>query len=306
LLLSVPKAGVADSPAALSLTLPDALVSPEFEQFLASHFGPRGREWLDRLPERVEHYRREWRLEVERLLPGGLLSCCLAVRRRAGEPAVLKLSGDWTPASREALALRSWNGGPTPALLELDEDGDALLLERIVPGGRFADGATAEGVERIARLLAALHAAPLSDEVKHRLPSIADVVEEQIATAGAEAAARSLAEADELRPRLARSRRCAAELLSSFAERDILLHGDLEPKNILCCRARGLVAVDPLPCSGDPAYDAGYWLATAVRPKRQDAVGRQLAARLELDPERVLAWASIVALDRRSRDAAAD
>jgi streptomycin 6-kinase len=32
--------------------------------------------------------------------------------------------------------------------------------------------------------------------------------------------------------------------------------GELENKNILVCQKRGLVVIDPLPCIGDPAYDA--------------------------------------------------
>jgi streptomycin 6-kinase len=31
----------------------------------------------------------------------------------------------------------------------------------------------------------------------------------------------------------------------------------IENKNILVCQKRGLVVIDPLPCIGDPAYDAG-------------------------------------------------
>jgi streptomycin 6-kinase len=76
------------------------------------------------------------------------------------------------------------------------------------------------------------------------------------------------------------------------------LHGDLESKNILRCRKRGLVAIDPLPCVGDPAYDAGYWLASVVESHFREDTGRVLSRQLGLDAGRVASWTAVVALDR--------
>jgi streptomycin 6-kinase len=88
-----------------------------------------------------------------------------------------------------------------------------------------------------------------------------------------------------------------ATLISSRPDRLWLLHGDLENKNILRCGKRGLVAIDPLPCIGDPAYDAGYWLASAVDQGGRDEASIRLSASLGLDPARVRAWAAVVALE---------
>ena len=45
--------------------------------------------------------------------------------------------------------------------------------------------------------------------------------------------------------------------LAADAPTTVLLHGDLTPANILDGgEQRGLVAVDPAPCLGDPAFDA--------------------------------------------------
>jgi streptomycin 6-kinase len=154
------------------------LVSAEFEHFIARHFGARGRAWLDLLPERVERYRREWELEIERFLPGGLMACSVAVRLSGGGSAVLKLSGPWTPTEREAVALRRWNGGPAPALIRADDDGDALLLERILPGDRFEGTKSHEDIENIAVLIALLHAPAVSENDTRRLPRLAEVIEQ--------------------------------------------------------------------------------------------------------------------------------
>jgi streptomycin 6-kinase len=272
------------------------LVSTDFERFVARHFGSRGRAWLDDLPERVESYRAAWRLEIEHFLPGGLMSCCLAVHTSAREQAVLKINGPWTATGREALALQLWHGGPAPALLRADAAGGALLLERIVPGETFQGRGDPAELQRVARLLRALHAATLNNAARDQLPTLAAVVEERITTAGEEAAARSAAEAKELEPRLARARTRARQLFASGDGHDVLLHADLENKNILVSDARDLVAIDPLPCLGESAYDAAYWAVAAeggsLRERR-----RLLATELGLDPERVRAWAAVIALE---------
>jgi hypothetical protein len=58
------------------------------------------------------------------------------------------------------------------------------------------------------------------------------------------------------------------------------------------------VAIDPLPCIGDPAYDAGYWLAPAVQPQLRQETGRVLSRYPALDADRATLWASVVALER--------
>ncbi|MDQ3866122.1 MAG: aminoglycoside phosphotransferase family protein, partial [Actinomycetota bacterium] len=171
------------------------LVSAEFEQFIARHFGADGRAWLERLPARVDHYRRAWQLDVEQFFPGGLMSCCLAVTTADRTAAVLKLSGRWTPAEPEAIALGHWAGGPAPALLAVDAAGDALLIERVVPGDVFAGVDSDADVVAVARLIRALHAPSLAAADADRLPRLRDRADEEIATAGAEAAARSAEEA---------------------------------------------------------------------------------------------------------------
>jgi streptomycin 6-kinase len=59
---------------------------------------------------------------------------------------------------------------------------------------------------------------------------------------------------------------------------------------------RGLVAIDPLPCVGDAAYDAGYWLGNIDRAER-DTASVALAEALDLDRTRLLAWAAVATLE---------
>jgi streptomycin 6-kinase len=73
----------------------------------------------------------------------------------------------------------------------------------------------------------------------------------------------------------------------------VLLHGDFDDRSLLVCAQRGLCAIDPLACSGDAAYDAGYWVHCDGRPGRR-ARFDEIVASTGLPLERVRDWAAIV------------
>ena len=84
--------------------------------------------------------------------------------------------------------------------------------------------------------------------------------------------------------------------------RSVLLHGDLTPVNVLDGGERGLVAIDPAPCVGDPAFDLVdlvFWRAGDVATIEQRAA--ELAHGIGADPGRTRAWcaafAGMVALE---------
>jgi streptomycin 6-kinase len=197
----------------------------------------------------------------------------VAATTEDGTRAVLKVGT--TGARWEATALLAWKGLGAPALLGHDVPAGALLLERILPGTR-PDGTSAEDV---ATLLRNLHvAAP--DEV----PSLADVVRQRLARAAEErrAPARKIAWA-----------RDALDELEQDDPPPVLLHGDLDDRNLLACARRGLCAVGAVPCAGDPAYDAGTWVHGSRRPGRRARLEAIVAA-TGLPRERVRDWAAVV------------
>jgi streptomycin 6-kinase len=99
-----------------------------------------------------------------------------------------------------------------------------------------------------------------------------------------------------------RGRRLAMRLAADAA-RSVLLHADLTPVNILDGGAgRGLVAIDPAPCLGDPAFDATdlvFWRAGDLETIAARA--EQLAPAIGADAGRLLDWcaafAAMVALE---------
>ena len=253
------------------------LVQETYRAFVARQYGAAGRAWLGSLPKTLAATAAEWGMELGGELHGGVLACVREVRLASGEDAILKVAGPWGRPRDEIAALRAWNGGPTPRLLRADPDRGALVLERIRPGTEAADADAGE----VASLLRLLRRppwpglAPLEEVARRRVQR---AVEQE--RASAEEAEDALA---------------TIEDLARTPVDPVLLHGDFDERNILHCAVRGLAAIDPLSAAGDPAYDAASWAHANRRPGAGDRA-EEIAAALDLDPARVRAWRSVVAV----------
>ncbi len=219
-----------------------------------------------------------WRLTLGDELAAPATCSAWAVRLADGGEAVLKLAGPSEPARHEIACLRAWRGAPAPLLLDADEDAGALLLERIVPGSQAVDAAP----EDVALLLAVMGAADLPDD----LPLLVDRVRDRLDRT--ERAGRTSG------ARLAWARSALSRLDDDQA-RPALVHGRFDARTVLRCARRGLCAVDPLPCAGDPTYDAACWIhagGSAGRRARFNA----LCSAAGLDRSRVRDWCGIAAV----------
>jgi len=89
-----------------------------------------------------------------------------------------------------------------------------------------------------------------------------------------------------------RGRRAALALAAETPAAQVVLHGDLTPVNVLDGGARrGLVAIDPAPCWGEPAFDTVDLLLWQVADLTElTARATDLAARLGLSPDRMVRW----------------
>jgi streptomycin 6-kinase len=83
--------------------------------------------------------------------------------------------------------------------------------------------------------------------------------------------------------------------LCASTEQTVLLHGDFAGKNLLSSGSSYL-AIDPIPCIGDPCSDVGFFAAghppAAGILHRADAI----AALMSLDRRRARRWAAIWAV----------
>ena len=155
--------------------------------------------------------------------------------------------------------MSQWETPHVPDVLAVDAEVGARLLEAIRPGTSLAESGRYASATAVADLMVSLHVRPtptsrygaVGERVSYLFDAHPGRRERRAVLHGHRAGA---------------SGRRAASRLATDPVSAVLLHGDLTPPNILDGGpARGLVAIDPAPCLGDPAFDAVdllLWRAT--------------------------------------------
>jgi streptomycin 6-kinase len=233
-------------------------------------------EWWPELTARLDRLAARWAVSVGEPVGRGNTSLVLWCRRADGARGVLKLSPDPALAVAEAGALRAWAAsGRVPELWGHDAGAGALLLEAV------GDGAPAlrpVDLDAVAGLIGGLHAA--------RAPAGFPLLAERVEWMFSHRITRGMPFADALE----RGGRAAIALAREPAP-TVLLHGDLHPGNVLDGGpARGLVAIDPRPCVGDPAFDGVDWVFHRADADEWAPRARALAAAIGCDPDRLWRW----------------
>jgi streptomycin 6-kinase len=274
----------------------------EVRRRLRARFGSEVDPWLGEVPAVLAMLGERWRLEFGSLIPHGSMSVIIRCDTADGHSAVLKIAPDRERLGMEAAALRTWVTPHVPSVYAVDDAVGALLLEAIEPGVMLRDTPGYPSTESVAELISSLHAGgssavtvPPFPPLTRRIANLFDSWEKQ----------RQLhPELVELVPEdlFERGRRLAARLAAQPSAH-VLLHGDLTPVNVLDGGThRGLVAIDPAPCLGDPAYDALdllVWHARDIATIETRAGG--LATAIGVGVARLLDWcvafAGMFALD---------
>jgi streptomycin 6-kinase len=280
----------------------------ELRRRLGRRFGSAIDAWFDELPLVLSDLAGRWDIEWGTLIQRGSMSVVIRCRTADGRPAVLKASPERERVAHEAAALASWKTSHVPAVLAVDESVGVLLIEAVEPGTPLVESAAYPRLASLVALLTSLH--------KHGVPDpsyrpVADHIA-YLFDSGLKNYERKPDLAELISPELyARGRQLALRLAADAAP-TVLLHGDLTPVNVLDGGAeRGLVAIDPAPCLGDPAFDAIdllFWRAEDVETIAVRA--EQLAPAIGADARRLLDWcaafAGMVALEIAEASDSAD
>ncbi|MFJ5984650.1 aminoglycoside phosphotransferase family protein [Lentzea sp. NPDC092896] len=254
---------------------------------LARRFGPEVAGWCADVPALVERVSARWGLVPGEALEPGAVSVVLRCRWHDGTPAVLKLSPDaeLLAAQSEMLALFA-SSGRVPAVLAAE--GDAVVLEEVLPGTLAEDLPFASLPGRWADLLAALHGVPARP-----VGLLRDRCEESFARIG-----RRLAEpvvGARISQALWDRAKARCEKLLDTDTSPVLLHGDLHPGNVLDGGERGLMAIDPKACLGDPCFDVVDLVVAGAGQEGVRARCEAVATACGLDGDRLFAWSQAIA-----------
>jgi streptomycin 6-kinase len=208
---------------------------------------------------------------------------------------VLKLSLPHREAQHEAAALEHWRGAGAARLYRHDPDRWALLIERCEPGVPLLSAANSdeEKLDHAAAVLRRLWSTPLREATP--IQSLAEVTSEW---------------ATLLRNRMSKLRppidaglvELGAQLLerlpSDDAAKNVVLHGDFNPGNVLSSQRAPWLAIDPKPMVGDAAFDPIPMLGQIgdlYDPGSDEALLRyrheRFADLVEISLERLLGWA---------------
>ena len=257
--------------------------------------GEAGAAWLRALPAVVEALGVRWELhDFGAPLPGGSHSYVVPVRYPAGA-AVLKLPLLGDENRLEPEALRVYDGDGAVRLLRHDPDSGAMLLEACSPGMPLGDHGDREAAIDIAcGLLRRLRREP---PVGHSFTTVAS---RAAGWAGEFEAELRRDVRDGPRP-LVEEAAYLARGLAVDARPGVLVNRDAHRGNFLAAEREPWLLIDPKPLVGDPAFDAGYLLADLAggSPDQSDVqhLVARLAAGLQVEAERVRAWALIRAVD---------
>ncbi|CAL9603306.1 aminoglycoside phosphotransferase family protein [Streptomyces albus] len=282
----------------LAPPVPAALFPADLPVFTEMSRTAEGRAWLAGLPALVETMRDRWQLRLGAPFHGGSCSWVAPARRPDGGEAVLKLTWPHPEARTEGAALDLWDGDGAVRVLDRDPERFALLLERVTPGTEMGDAVHLSADARLsaaAEVLRRLWSADADEARARGVGRLADTTAEWAELAERQAARRWPAELDTGLYRL------AAQLfreLPRTAGRQVLLHGDFNPGNLLAARRAPWLAIDAKPMTGDPAFEAWPLLEQVDDPFEHSDAQRVLSHRTALladalgeDVGRVRAWA---------------
>lgn len=254
---------------------------------LIDRFGEGVGSWCDDLPALVARLAKQWRLTVVDAKPGNT-GRTLICDGDDGRKKVLKLTPDRTIAESEAAALRAWEGCRRVVQVLGTELGDgAILLEGIEPGTQLFEAGVNVPWTEVGDLLTQIRAVTPPDgfsTLEDRVEFMYGLAEQRLRGSSAEAA---------LPVEVLHRARLRALTLATSGDGTVIVHGDLHPGNVLDGGPdRGIVAIDPRPSVGDPAFDLVDWVTLPMTAGGSledgfDALAPHLPG---FDAERVRAW----------------
>ena len=252
--------------------------------------GDVGVAWLARLPALVADVAARWSLTVLPPFPELSYNYVTPVVGPDGAALVLKAGVPHGELWDEMDALRLFDGRGIARLVAADRERGLLLLERVRPGESLRAVADEAQTRVVAEVLRALGGVTLP--AGHGFRTIAHLArgfERLRATFGGTGPFPA--------ERVARAEGLFRELAAAM-DTEQLIHGDLNPGNVLRATRASWLAIDPKGYAGDPLWDVATFLNDPPWALAPDDLRRLQARRVALLAEAlsvarsdILAWA---------------
>ena len=214
--------------------------------------GQTGVAWLARLPALVADVAARWSLIVLPPFPELSYNYVAPVMGPGGAPLVLKAGVPHRELWDEMDALRLYDGRGIAHLVAADRERGVLLLERVLPGESLRTVADDEQTHVVAEVLRGLAGVALPDGHPFRtIGHLARGFERLRATFGNTGPFPA--------ERVARAEGLLRELVVE-TDAACLIHGDLNPGNVLRATRAEWLAIDPKGYAGDPLWDVATFL----------------------------------------------
>lgn len=278
-------------PDAESMPLPAGLV----ERWSGPGATEGERRWLDGLRHQAADLLEAWALRLDGAPYDSSAGWVAPVRTADGLEAVAKIGLPHEDAADEVDGLRAFDGKGAVRVLRSSDDGWSMLLERCQPGTPVVELPVGEGIAVAATVLRELwRAVPAGSPFR----SLRDIALRWSAELPAVVAGEGY-DTDTIAAGMA-----AARQLAESQPAAVLLHGDLNPYNVVSAQRRPWLAIDCKPVVGDPAYDTAQYLGnlTDMAFDSRDPLATMagfadgFARPLSLDPARVMGWAFVKSL----------
>jgi streptomycin 6-kinase len=252
--------------------------------------GSTGAVWLERLPELVAEFAARWSLTIRPPFPELSYNYVAPVFGPGGEAWVLKAGVPHDELWSEIDALTIFDGRGIARLIAADRERGVLLLERVQPGDPLK--AVADASEQVAAVVNVLRRLWRPLPVDHPFRTIPDLARglEQLRVAFGGGYGPFPAQRVERAAALFRE-------LTGDAAPPLLIHGDMNPGNVLRTERDGWLAIDPKGYAGHPLYDVATFLndppplPPAELLRLQARRVATLAEALDAPAAAVLAWA---------------
>jgi streptomycin 6-kinase len=269
----------------VEISIPEVFSSATIERE-----GADGLNWLEALPDLIEHLCETWDLEVDGPTMHGYVGVVIPVSR-GGTPYVLKISwiDEWS--RHEALALSTWAGRGAVRLIDAEPSSGAMLLERL-DHRHSLEGLPVDEATRIAGKLLRRLAVPAPTEIRavsaegarmrRRLPELWEHTGKPFEEPLLDEALGILDEHGDCRP-------------------DTIVNQDLHFENILAGEREPWLVIDPKVLAGDLEFGAAPLLWNRFSEMRGPDDLRQrlaiLADAAELEPLLARDWSHVRILE---------